>query len=201
MAKRKTGSIVLFPLLPLLVAFTLISLLLYVVMQQSIRLGANEIPIELAENTARSLATQNTFPQTFPPDKIDISKSISPFIYVFDKDKRLIGSTAIVSGKTPEFPQGVLDNAKKNGEDRVTWQTVEGIRSSTVTVYFKDKLEGYIVAGKSLSEVEKRIDTIALQILIGYLVGVILIIFAKDRLPCLLYCFLFLCPAPPYQRA
>jgi hypothetical protein len=48
---------------------------------------------------------------------------------------------------------GVLDYVRKNGQDRVTWQPAPGVRMATVVVPYKN---GFVMAGRSLTEVEKR---------------------------------------------
>jgi hypothetical protein len=48
---------------------------------------------------------------------------------------------------------GIFDYVKKNGQDRVTWQPEPGMRLATVVVPYE---KGFVMAGRSLTEVEKR---------------------------------------------
>lgn len=52
---------------------------------------------------------------------------------------------------------GVLDYMRQHGEERVTWQPEKGVRMATVVVRY-DK--GFVLAGRSMREVEIRISNI-----------------------------------------
>jgi hypothetical protein len=113
------------------------------VTQQSLRLGANEQPYQFATDVAIKLQDGKSAEAAVPIDKVDLSKSMDTFVMIYNNQ--------------PVFPKGVLDYTAKNGEDRITWQPDRGLRFATVAIKF-DK--GYIVAGHSLQETEKLIDTI-----------------------------------------
>jgi hypothetical protein len=53
----------------------------------------------------------------------------------------------------PTFPPGILDYTRQNGEDRVTLQPESGVRIAAVVVRYNN---GFVLAGRSLREVEKR---------------------------------------------
>ena len=56
-------------------------------------------------------------------------------------------------GTVPDYPVGIFDYVQKKGQDRVTWQPEAGVRMATVVVPYKN---GFVMAGRSLTEVEKR---------------------------------------------
>jgi hypothetical protein len=143
----------------LIIAFlaTFTSLLVYVATQQVMRLGANEMPAELATEISINLENSKNLQDSIPDEIIDISKSLRTFVMVFDKDKTLIASSAVMGKDNPDYPKGVLDSVDKKGENRVTWQPQKGLRFATIAIKSGDK---YIVAGHSLKETEKLIDTI-----------------------------------------
>lgn len=142
-----------------LVTFT--SSLVYLVAQQSIRLGANETPMQLAIDTSLKLENgQNE--GLFSSDKLDISKSLSPFLLIFDSNKNLVNTSAVIGNTKPNYPKGVLESVDKNGTDKVTWQTQSGLRFATVAIKTNS---GYIVTGQSLAEPEKLIDHIGKLVL------------------------------------
>jgi hypothetical protein len=58
-----------------------------------------------------------------------------------------------LEGNLPTVPKGVLDSAKQNGEDRVSWQPAASVRVAAVIVSYKD---GYVLAGRNMREVEQR---------------------------------------------
>ena len=154
--------------LPFAVVTTFLSFLIFVVVQQNIRLSTNDQIAQIAEDTAGRIAPQNSIPSDFPTVKIDIARSLSTYVIVYDANKKIIGSTGSLDGNNPDIPVGVL-NAAHSDENRVTWQPRKGIRSAIVAVYFKGKSEGFVVAGKSLREVEKREELLQTQVGIGWL--------------------------------
>jgi hypothetical protein len=144
--------------LPLAVVITAFSGLAYLSVQQNFRLSANDPQIQMAEDTAQSLLSGNPPENLLPPFKVDISQSLSPFTIIFDKDGRPSTSSAVLDGKTPLPPAGVFADTKNSGETRFTWEPKDGVRSAAVAVYYKGKNEGFVLAGRSLREIEKRED-------------------------------------------
>ena len=57
-----------------------------------------------------------------------------------------------------------------HGQDRITWQPRTGVRQAIVAVYFHGRKTGYVVAGRSLREVEKRVDDLGLIVAAAWLV-------------------------------
>ena len=150
----------------LLVAIVVTGLigLLYAVVQQDIRQGANDPQIQMAEDAAAKLAGGQSVQDVVPSEKVDIATSLAPYLIVFDANGNPIASSAQLDGQTPTIPSGVFDSVRKNGEDRITWQPQSGVRSAIVVTQFTGSTSGFVVAGRSLREVEKREDGL-LQIL------------------------------------
>ena len=150
----------------LLVAIVVTGLigLLYAVVQQDIRQGTNDPQIQMAEDAAAKLAGGQSVQDVVPSEKVDIATSLAPYLIVFDANGNPIASSAQLDGQTPSIPSGVFDSVRKNGEDRITWQPQSGVRSAIVVTQFTGSTSGFVVAGRSLREVEKREDGL-LQIL------------------------------------
>lgn len=146
-----------------LVTFT--SLLTYLLTQQSLRLGANELPVRLATATVINLEEGKSAESAIPADKIDISRSLDPFVMVYDHNKNLVATSGMMGSSTPSYPKGVLDHVDKNGEDRVTWQTPTGLRFATIAMKAGDN---YVVAAYSLHEREGLIDHIGQLVLLAW---------------------------------
>ena len=140
--------------------------LVYLVAQQTVRLGANEQPMQLAMDTALKLENGQSATGAVPAENVDLSKSLSPFVMVFDIHKNLLATSGMTGSSKPTYPKSVLDSVGKNGEDRVTWQPQTGLRYATVALKINS---GYIVAGRSLSEAEKLIDEIGRVVLLAWL--------------------------------
>ncbi len=144
---------------PIAIAVTTICLLIFATVQHSLRASAYDPQIGMAEDAAARLDT-GIFPLlVLPENTVEITKSVSPYIIVFDAKGNYLASSATLDGKPPTLPVGVFDHAKAKGEHRISWQPMPGVRSAVVIVPFKSSSqEGYVVAGRSLREVEQRIQ-------------------------------------------
>lgn len=156
---------------------TVLSGLIYISLQQNYRLTANDPQIQIAEDTAALLNNNFDAHSFVPSNLVDISKSLGTFIIIFDDKGQPFASSAVLGGKTPVPPLGVFDYTKKQGEHRFTWQPEKGIRIATVIVGFNGKQKGYVLAGRSLREVEKRIDKLTLMIGLGWLASIVIVSF------------------------
>ena len=140
--------------------------IVYLTSQQSLRLGANGLPSQLAVETSIKLKEGQIVKSVIPVQKVDISKSLNTFVMIFDKNKNLIDTSGIMGESMPKYPEGVLDNVDKNGENRVTWQPKTELRFATVAIKFNN---GYIVAAQPLFETEKLIESIGNVILLAWI--------------------------------
>ncbi|OGK19313.1 hypothetical protein A3G67_01525 [Candidatus Roizmanbacteria bacterium RIFCSPLOWO2_12_FULL_40_12] len=145
---------------PIAIGTTLICSLVFSAVQQDLRQSANDPQIQLAEDGAYKI--EKGFPPShvLPSDQVEISRSLAPYVIVFDSKGNYLASSATLDGKPPTLPVGVFGHAKENGQHRVTWQPRPDVRSAVVIVPFKGSGDGFVVAGKSLREVEDRVDKI-----------------------------------------
>jgi len=139
--------------LPLAITTAGLCALVYLTVQQSLRMGANDPQIQMAEDAASHLNAGASIESVVPSAKVEIAESLAPFMIVFDKSGTVLASCATLHGALPAFPGGVLDYVRQNGQDRVTWQPVAGVRMATVVTPYKN---GFVMVGRSLTEVEKR---------------------------------------------
>jgi hypothetical protein len=139
--------------LPLAIATAGLCALVYLTVQQSLRMGANDPQIQMAEDAASQLNAGSSVESVLPSTKVEIANSLAPFVIVFDQSGKVLASSATLHGTVPAYPVGVLDYVRKNGQDRVTWQPEAGVRMATVVVPYK---YGFVMSGRSLTEVEKR---------------------------------------------
>lgn len=151
------------------VVITGLSGLIYAVVQQDIRQSANDPQIQMAEDTAAQLANGQQPQNVVPSEKVDIANSLAPYIIVFDAGGKPIASSALLNGQTPTISSGVFDYVKQHGEDRITWQPQPGVRSAIVVTQFKGPNPGFVLAGRSLREVEIREDNILNLVLLGWI--------------------------------
>ena len=139
--------------------------LVYLIAQQSLRLGANGLPMQFAVETSIKLRDGQSAGNAVPAEKVDISKSLSTFVMVFDINKNLVATSGMMGSSEPKYPKGVLKYDTQKGGNRVTWQPQEGLRFATVAIRYSN---GYIVAARSLSETEKLIEIIGRLVLFAW---------------------------------
>jgi len=160
--------------IPIAVAVSAITFIIYLSVQQDIRMGANEPQISMAEDFASILNSGR--PATIT-GSIDVAHDLLPFTILYDKQGHVIKSNAVLNRKTPVIPMGVLEGTvkdgmgtKKPGENRVTWQPQEGVRLATVVVSYNN---GYVLVGRNLAEIEMQEDEQLVNILAGWFVALI----------------------------
>ena len=157
--------------LPLAAAITVLSGLVYVAVQQNLRLSANDPQIQLAEDAALALSEGAQPSTVVPANSVDLGRSLAPYLMVFDDAGNVVASSVRLDGQPPVLPAGVLAYTKDHGEDRVTWQPKPGVRSATVLVRYGGQHPGVVLAGRSLREVEQRVDVVGSLVAMGWVAG------------------------------
>jgi hypothetical protein len=155
--------------LPIAVAITALAGLVYLVAQQTYRQSANDPQIQLAEDAVAQLQA-GAQPQTLVgSNKVDLARSLAPFLIIYDDTGSPIASSVQLNGQTPSPPSGVFTDARNSGEDRISWQPQEGVRSATIMTRFGGTHPGFVLSGRSLRETEKRVDQLAPLVGLGWL--------------------------------
>jgi hypothetical protein len=142
--------------LPIAVVTAAFCGLAYLTVQQSLRQGANDPQIQMAEDAAAALAQGQNPESLVPLSTVDIARSLVPIMIVYGVAGNVLASSAVLHGVIQDIPADVLDYARANGEDRVTWQPEEGVRIAAVVVRYEGTQSGFVLAGRSLREVEVR---------------------------------------------
>ena len=153
---------------------TLFCGLVYASVQQNFRQNANDPQIQMAEDVAAKLEAGASVASAIPSATIDISQSLSPFIMLFDDNGKPIAASGMLNGIIPTLPVGIFDTVRVNGEDRVTWQPQGNVRIALVVTKVTGVQSGFIAAGRSLREVEKREDQLTKEVLGAWLIAVVL---------------------------
>ncbi|HZS42804.1 MAG TPA: hypothetical protein VFA52_01155 [Candidatus Paceibacterota bacterium] len=150
----------LLPFLFWLFPATIISLvagLIYVSVQQNYRQSANDPQISIVEDASEFLASGTPPELLVGPSQIDIAKSLGVFLIAYDNLGHPLASSATLNGLIPVPPLGVFEYVQKNGEDRITWQPQKTVRiAAVITSYTSSSSSGFVLAGRSLREVENR---------------------------------------------
>ncbi len=161
--------------LPPAAAATGVTLLAYLLVQQSLRGSADDLPAALAQSTVAQLDGGVAPDRALSQGQIELTHSLSPFVLVFDASGRLVASSATLDGRSPTYPAGALTTVSARGENRVTWQPEPGVRLATVARPWSG---GVVVAGQSLQLTEHHIDVVGELCVAGWLTTQVLIVMA-----------------------
>jgi hypothetical protein len=145
----------------------------YIVMLQIQRQAANDPQIQLAEDGAAALEKGRPIARVVPADTVDVAQSLAPFVIVLDGGGKPLASSGQLDGRIPVPPPGVLAFVRNNGEEHVTWAPRPGLRLAAVVRRVRGDHPGFVVAARSLREVQWRIDTLVRLIAIGWSVSLL----------------------------
>lgn len=152
---------------PVVVAATILIALVYAVGQQNLRMGANDPQVQMAEDAAARLDAGTSPASLVPAERVDISRSLAPFLIVFGRDGQPLASSASLDGQTPTPPDGVFDNIPAGGRHEITWAPTPDARQAAVIVPYR---AGFVLAGRSLRLVEQREDALGQLTVLFFLV-------------------------------
>jgi hypothetical protein len=154
--------------LPAAAALTMAAGLTFLAVQQDLRIGANDLPQQLAEDGVAALNGGAAPATVVGSGSVPIESSLAPFVAVFDGQGTLLATNGSLDGKPPAPPIGVLRSARASGRDAVTWQPQAGVRIALVALPWNG---GTVVAGRSLRVIESRIDALQVLMAAGLLAG------------------------------
>jgi hypothetical protein len=185
--------------LVLIALSTGLALALNTIPQQVLRQGANDPQIALAGDLEARLESGVAPAAAVPNGAVDMAKSLSPFVIVYNDQGQPLASQAVLNGQTPAPPQGVFDYVRQHGEERLSWQPVlgttsnndgktvlnggmaqqrgHGVRIAAVIQRVGGPGGGFVLAGRNMREVEAReaqVGQLALLTWIG-MMGVIVV--------------------------
>ncbi len=136
---------------------TVLALTAYATVQQVYRSSANDPQIQIAEDASAQLEAGAPLTAVVPPRPVDMARSLAPYVIVFDDRGMPIAASVRLNGRVPVPPPGVFDVARRTPEQRLTWQPAPGVRSAMVMRHFGGSNPGFVLAGRSLREVENRV--------------------------------------------
>ncbi len=149
------------------VAITFFFGIIFLAVQQSLRLGANEPQASMARELSQELV-KGTSPQGLVSGTIDMEQSMQPFTIVYNKMGQVVAGNGYLDGKIPRVPIGVLQAATPEHMNEVTWQPKEDVRVASVSA-----LAGsyYVLGGRSLVVVESQVMALTVWMAIAWLVS------------------------------
>jgi Na+/H+-dicarboxylate symporter len=162
--------------LPFAAIATIFAGLVYISVQQVLRQGVNDPQIQIAEDMAAQLTSGQNL-QTVIPDNalvVDIASSLAPYVVISDEQGQVIASLAELHNSAPVVPSGVFDSVRKYGEARVTWEPEKGVRQALVMTHYQSNGQsGFVMAGRSLREVEKRETSMGVMAGIAWFISMV----------------------------
>ena len=159
--------------IPLGITITLLCGLIYVATHQVLRQSANDPQIAMSEDIGETLSNQGA--PAIDTKPIELVTSLSPFVIIYDSSGNVVSSTATLHGKIPQLPKGVLEFAKANNQNRLTWQPESGVREAVVVTYYTNNKggSGYVLVGRSLRETEQRVSMLLWKVGLGWIVTMV----------------------------
>lgn len=158
---------------------TLVFGTIYVVAQQSLRLGANSPQQQLAEDTAAQL-NQGVAPESLVQGKVDLKTSLAPFVIIYDQEGKALAGSGYLDSKIPQVPVGVLRHASSNRTNAVTWEPEDGVRLATVSAVAN---KYYVLSGRSLRQVDKTTETALQLTAVGWLASTAILTYLEVQFP------------------
>jgi hypothetical protein len=155
---------------------TVIILLVYTSVQQSYRSVANDPQVQLIRDLKGRLEAGKPIDTYFNVDTIDLEKSLSVFVEIYDTKGKPIKSSGLINSKLPVLPAGVLNVTKSSGEDWVTWQPQKNVRLAMGVAKVNAPPVAFIAVGRSLVEVENRTAKLKQMIISAWIICLIIIV-------------------------
>ena len=160
--------------LPIALLISILAGFPYLAIRQALRAEANDPQIQMAEDLADVLLKgQSAADMKASGSLADMEQTLSPFIIIYDEMGKSLFSTIQLNGSTPTPPSDVLNAAKNPGDHRLTWAPKPNIHIAAVIVHFGGSHPGFVLAGRSLREVEKRETTLGEEFLLTWLIALI----------------------------
>jgi hypothetical protein len=181
--------------IPLAAVACAMALLVYVAVHQTIRRGADQPQVQLAEDAAHAFETGGDT-SLLPHARVALEASLAPFVNLYDADGAPLSGNGRLRGALLAPPRGIFATARTDGESRVTLMPERGVRIAAVVRPIRGGLGGFVVAGRSMREIEQQTRYVLLasvNILAATLIGsLVLVVLAELTLGT---------PAPPAANA
>lgn len=128
----------------------------YAMVQQDLRQSANDPQIQMAEDGA-ALLTRGISPQTVTGNMgVNAAVSLAPFEMVFDASGHVLATSGTFNSQALTPPAGVFAFTRQHGQDSFTWQPTATVRQAAVIVDVPGGHGEFMLAARSLREVELR---------------------------------------------
>lgn len=150
--------------------------------QQNYRSGANDPQIQMVTDARTALESGASPESLVPSSQSDIARSLAPFLVVYDANGQVQAASATLHGRPLLLPAGVFQSTNALAVDTITWQPEPGVRNAIAVMRYSG---GYVMAGRSLTQVELRESNLELQVLAALgatLVGLFVVVVVVEGL-------------------
>lgn len=149
---------------------TIVLIASYLLIQQSTRLAADDLPLATAQTTVHRLESGAKPNEAVPQTLTDLKSDSTVFVAITDQSYKILASSIKLDGSAPLPPDETLAVAKSKGINTFTWKPEADVRLATQVLPYSG---GFVVAGQSLAQAEKRIETYGWIVLAAWL-GIVL---------------------------
>jgi len=104
------------------------------------------------------------------PKQINVETSPVTFVTVYDKDKKVVGSSGDLDKNPPQLPPEFLEDTDPYARNYFSWEPKEGVHLAGVTVSMGEY--GYVLAGRSMQEADRQGTRLTKMVVIGWLASV-----------------------------
>lgn len=132
---------------------------------------ANDTPTLLATQVAKQLDAGLGL-SSVNMGATDLANNPVPFVIVYDKQGKAVGGSGYLDKKLAVAPKSMLQHAKANRNNVVTWQPKAGVRIASVTVAAKDY---YVLGGQSLKATEDHASHLLKLTALGYVAALVVL--------------------------
>ncbi len=147
--------------------FTVVTTALYLFATLAMIDGARSVaydsPREIARNIDLALDEGTDFKLFNSTRPVQIGKSLTPYVLLFDMNGTPMGGSGSVSGNFPVPPRSVFDAALERGEYDFVWEPTPSAKEAVVARYHSGKNAAFVLSGRSLTLVDARIRDIAFR--------------------------------------
>ncbi|GAC1417496.1 MAG: hypothetical protein NVS9B7_16320 [Flavisolibacter sp.] len=154
---------------------TIILGLIYLSVQQVYRNSANDPQVQLAHEIGDRLNHAKSLDKYFN-DTTDLMETKSVFLEIYNAQGHPLLSNALLNGRFPELPMGVLNFVKQKGEDWVTWQPNRKLRLAMVIVSSTVSPHLIVAVGRTLQETENRVSALTHLVVIGWILCLVILL-------------------------
>jgi hypothetical protein len=138
---------------------SMFALAMYGTVQHALRSGANDPQFQMAGDAVTQLEQGADAASIVGPHQVDMTRSLAPFLIVYDSNGMPVASAAQLNGRAPKPPFGVFRHASEHHLNVLTWQPESGVRIAAVIEPYAGQRSGFVLAGRSLRVVEEREST------------------------------------------